>query len=363
MIFMNKKLSVLLLVVLLPFIVAAQFNLYSDTMIVNGVDITEEGRPLTIQKMEKTDYIPEIHGTIRAKYEWATTLGLSRFQVRNARFSVGGNVHPIVAYKAEIDLSDQGVTKMLDAYIRIFPVKGLALTLGQMKVPFSTDNLRSPHLLYFANRSFLAKETTGLRDVGFSVGYRLTEKFPFSVVAGVYNGAGLYNQKSWYNNMSFSARMVFDPCEYINMSLNYKTFAPDSVRMNVFDIGAYSEFYGFHVEAEYLYKYYGDVFQPTHALTGFVNYDLKLPKVFSKISFLARYDIMTDNNHGYRNELGTLSVDDIACQRITGGVTLSLAKPFHADLRINYEKYFYQDWAEADPDKQDKLVIELVARF
>lgn len=47
-----------------------------------------------------TIYRP-IHGTIRAKYEYQTATDESRFQVRNARFSLTGNVLPIVAYKAE----------------------------------------------------------------------------------------------------------------------------------------------------------------------------------------------------------------------------------------------------------------------
>ena len=34
--------------------------------------------------------------------------------------SVFRNVHPIVAYKAEIDFSDEGSIKMLDAYARVF---------------------------------------------------------------------------------------------------------------------------------------------------------------------------------------------------------------------------------------------------
>ena len=42
-------------------------------------------------------------------------MGAGRFEVRNARVSVTGNVLPIVAYKAEIDLSDEGSIKMLDA--------------------------------------------------------------------------------------------------------------------------------------------------------------------------------------------------------------------------------------------------------
>ena len=64
-------------------------------------------------------------GQSGAKYEFQTETNESRFEVRNARFSVSGNVHPIVAYKAEIDLSDEGSIKMLDAYARVFPVKDL----------------------------------------------------------------------------------------------------------------------------------------------------------------------------------------------------------------------------------------------
>ena len=112
-----------------------------------------DGKKLDKQTMEFKDYLPEIHGTIRGKYEYQTETSESRFEVRNARFSVSGNVHPLVAYKAEIDLSDEGSIKMLDAYARVFPVKDLNFTIGQMRVPFTIDAHRSPHQQYFANRS------------------------------------------------------------------------------------------------------------------------------------------------------------------------------------------------------------------
>ena len=112
-----------------------------------------DGKMLDKQTMEFKDYLPEIHGTIRGKYEYQT-------EVRNARFSVSGNVHPIVAYKAEIDLSDEGSIKMLDAYARVFPVKDLNFTIGQMRVPVTIDAHRSPHQQYFANRSDKAGGST-----------------------------------------------------------------------------------------------------------------------------------------------------------------------------------------------------------
>lgn len=83
-----------------------------------------DGKQLDKQTMELKDYLPEIHGTIRGKYEFQTETNESRFEVRNARFSVSGNVHPIVAYKAEIDLSDEGSIKMLDAYAPCISCQG-----------------------------------------------------------------------------------------------------------------------------------------------------------------------------------------------------------------------------------------------
>lgn len=58
-----------------------------------------DGKQLNKQTMELKDYLPEIHGTIRGKYEFQTETNESRFEVRNARFSVSGNVHPIVAIR------------------------------------------------------------------------------------------------------------------------------------------------------------------------------------------------------------------------------------------------------------------------
>ena len=115
----------------------------------------EDGKAIDKEKLEAKDYLPEVHGTIRSKYEYQTGMGAGRFEVRNARVSITGNILPNVAYKAEIDLSDEGQIKMLDAYARIFPTKGLTVTAGQMRVPFTIDAHRSPHQQYFANRSFL----------------------------------------------------------------------------------------------------------------------------------------------------------------------------------------------------------------
>lgn len=169
----------------------------------------EDGKKIDKEQLENRDYWPEIHGTIRSKYEYQTTMGAGRFEVRNARVSVTGNVLPTVAYKAEIDLSDEGNIKMLDAYTRLFPAKGLTVTAGQMRVPFTIDAHRSPHQQYFTNRSFIAKQVGNVRDVGVTLGYTLPTELPITVEGGLFNGSGLTNQKEWHKEVNYSAKAQF----------------------------------------------------------------------------------------------------------------------------------------------------------
>lgn len=326
----------------------------------------EDGRKLNKSTMEKKDYLPEIHGTIRGKYEYQPDIKASRFQVRNARFSLTGNIHPIVAYKAEIDLSDEGNIRMLDAYTRIFPVNGLNTTIGQMRVPFTIDAHRSPHQQYFANRSFIAKQVGNVRDVGATIGYDFKNIFPLILEGGAFNGSGLTQQKEWHKDLNYSVKAQFFPLNGANLTLSMQTIKPDIARIYMYDVGAYYNSCGWHIEGEYLFKHYdNNTFKNVHAINSFINYDLPLHKVFSKISFLARYDMMTDHSDGKVDETtGKLKLDDYQRHRITGGITLSIGKKaFVADIRLNYEKYFYRKNAIPLESEQDKLVVEVMTRF
>ena len=328
-------------------------------------DDAGDGKKLDKQTMEIKDYLPEIHGTIRGKYEYQTETGESRFEVRNARFSVSGNVHPLVAYKAEIDLSDEGSIEMLDAYARVFPVKDLNFTIGQMRVPFTIDAHRSPHQQYFANRSFIAKQVGNVRDVGLTSAYTHKGDFPFILEGGLFNGSGLTNQKEWHKTLNYSIKAQLLPGKNWNVTLSTQMIKPEDVRINMYDAGIYYQNNRFHIEAEYLYKMYGhNAFKDVHAVNSFVNYDLPLKKVFNKISFLARYDMMTDHSNGTIDETTkTLIINDYARHRVTGGITLSLSKAFIADLRLNFEKYFYKKSGIPKESERDKIVIEFMTRF
>lgn len=345
----------MLIMVLLPLVLKAQ-NPYRN----------EDGKKIDKEELETKDYLPEVHGTIRTKFEYQTEMAASRFEVRNARISITGNVLPIVAYKAEVDLSDEGQIKMLDAYARLFPVKHLTVTAGQMRVPFTIDAHRSPHQQYFANRSFIAKQVGNVRDVGVTLGYKLGTEIPVTLEGGIFNGSGLTNQKEWHKEVNYSAKAQFLFARKLNLALSIQSIQPQAVRVNSYDVGAYYESGRFHIEGEYLYKTFSDnAYQDVHAVNSFINYDLPLRKVFSKMSFLARYDMMTSQSDGKTidKETGALVTTDYKRHRVTGGVTFSLSKAFRTDLHLNFEKYFYAKNSIAKESEQDKIVLELMVRF
>lgn len=330
------------------------------------------GLPLHAQEEDKVDLTPKVHGTIRGKYEYQTEEGDGRFQVRNARVSLEGNVAKAVQYKAEIDFSDEGQIKMLDAYTKIKPVRGFDFTIGQMRVPFTIDAHRSPHQQYFANRSFIAKQVGNVRDVGATLGYSFNVGIPIILQAGMFNGSGLTNQKDfWTNNINFSAKAQFFIPRGFNITLSTQKIRPDHISVMMYDAGAYYHAHGWHIEAEYLFKHYEDnAFKNVHAFDAFMSYDIPLRKCFfTKISPLLRYDYMSDHSDGMRyldgeeNTEGSLIINDYQRSRITGGLTFSIAKPFISDIRLNYEKYFYRSGAVAKPSERDKIVIEVMTRF
>ena len=308
-------------------------------------------------------YEPSIDGTIRGKYEYNSSLDGHRFQVRNARFSVRGAVSEYARYKAEIDLSDEGLTRMLDAYVEMKASDRISFVIGQQKVPFSTDNLRSPYNFLFANRSFLGKQLAGLRDVGATLEYEFGDKLPLELIAGVYNGKGLYNQKEWRNTLSYALRAIYQP-EKWEFSANYNTIQPYELRMHIFNAGIMYTNQRWHFEGEYFHKEYEkNLFSDTEGSFVLASYDIPTPKLkaIESISPRIRYDHMSNDNNGLLNPTtNTYTVDDVERSRFTGGINFNLKKPFINEIRLNYEQYFY---AQGIVNNDNKLVIEFVTKF
>ena len=317
---------------------------------------------------------PVINGTVRAKFEWQPDIGASRFQVRNARVSITGKVTPIVSYKAEIDFNDEGSMKMSDAYVRLAPITNFNFTIGQMRVPFTIDAHRSPHQQYFANRSFIAKQVGNVRDVGATLSYTTKTEVPVTLQGGIFNGSGITDQKNyWTESVNFSVKGQVAFPQGFNLVLSAQKVKPDNVNVMMYDAGAFYHGHNWHIEAEWLYKHYAhDAFDAVNAFDAFICYDLPLKnnKAFKKISFLGRWDYMDDHSDGIRydengdeSEEGSLIINDYKRHRATVGMTFSLNKPFISDIRLNYEKYFYDDGASKKISEQDKLVIEFMVRF
>ena len=312
---------------------------------------------------QETNYTPSIDGTIRGKYEYNIPLDGHRFQVRNARFSVRGAVSPYARYKAEIDLSDEGVTRMLDAYVEMKVNSDFSFIIGQQKVPFSTDNLRSPHNFLFANRSFLGKQLAGLRDVGATIEYQAPGNLPVELIAGVYNGKGLYNQKEWRNALSYALRGIYSPDNW-EFSVNYNTIQPYELRMHVYNAGIMYKGNNLHLESEvYLKQYYNSVFPDTKGFFVIASYDIPTPSIKALESFSPRirFDEMGNDNNGQISTLtNSYEIDDVKRSRITGGINLNLKKPFINEIRLNYEHYFY---VQGIANNDNKIVLEFVTKF
>ncbi|MGM9698133.1 MAG: hypothetical protein ACI3Y0_05775 [Prevotella sp.] len=115
-------------------------------------------------------------------------------------------------------------------------------------------------------------------------------------------------------------------------------------------------------------KHYSDnAFPNAYAIDVFANYDIKIRRTKSlleKVSPLVRYDYLSDHSDGISfGDTSRLVLDDPERHRLTTGLTFSLATPFVADLRVNYEKYFYNQGVIANQSERDKIVFELIAHF
>lgn len=321
--------------------------------------------PMSAQININKEYLPEIHGTIRAKYEYEPPINKGRFEIRNARLSVEGKAISIVRYKAEIDLSDEGKIKMLDAYVRVQP-KDWKFTVGQMRVPFTIDAHRSPHLQFFANRSFIAKQVGNVRDVGASIAWTSRWSTPITLEGGIFNGSGLTDQKDfWTNNYNFSFKAQTIIANHFNVTLSCQKANAGNVNVMMWDAGAYWQTSRWHIEGEYMRKNYAhNSFTPVNAVDAFACYSLPLKKGLTSISFLGRYDYMSDHSKGSKDSEGKLNVDDPERHRLTSGITLSLgSSKLQSDIRLNYEQYFYKRDVIPSISEQNKIVLEFVAHF
>lgn len=319
---------------------------------------------VTPDETQGVDYMPKIHGVVRTRWEGEFIHGDfgQRFQVRNARVSVGGNILKSLSYFVQIDACDRGKFTFLDAYARWGFSKNWRVQAGQFRVPYGVDCFRAPGGYYFANRSFLGKHMLNMREIGAKIGY-YGSKIPLTVEAGIFNSAPKSNHEVWQKTMNYAAKATYR-ISNITIATGFISAEPDKVRMNLVDGALTWDNDRWIVEGEYQYKHYdADKHKPAHGWNLFASYAIPLEKtVFNTLSIQGRFDGMTAHSSGQCNSNGSLSTDQFGRQRITVGSTLAYNhKSVKAAIRLNYEKYFHDK--QTPQGEADKIVAELVVRF
>lgn len=300
---------------------------------------------------------PELHGVLRSRWEMHTSNGEQRFQLRNARLNVSGNIVPTISYYIQADFCDSGKFKFLDGWGRVALAKGLALQAGQFRMPFGIEPHLGPSTYLFTNRAFIGKQMMNYRAVGAKVDYKF-DKLPLTVECGVFNPSTIDDQTAWSKTVAGSAKAVLSLPKGWKISGSYASIKPGEHRANLVD--AYLSWADpvWTVTGEYIYKSYcNSVYSDAHGYNVFADWrHATRIGAFNQWSVQARLDGMTD--HYKLNRDG----DDFneARTRVTVGTTLSYKyKKVGADIRVNYENIVSGE----TPDANDRIVAELIITF
>ncbi|MBD5344760.1 MAG: outer membrane beta-barrel protein [Bacteroides sp.] len=309
-------------------------------------------------------YMPQISGTLRARWEDDLTDGESRFQVRNARLSIQGDVAPEISYFFQTDLCDRGKMKILDAYGQLGIIKGLNLRAGQFRMPMGVETFRHPANYIFANRSTVGK-TCNYRAVGARLHYQLP-KLPLMIEAGVFSPWAIGDHDKWSKAMTFGSKVQYYLGEW-TFTTGFQSVKPAELRMNYFDLSVAWHSARWQVEAEYLSKHYlHSVLDHTDLWCVFGSYSMPVKAgIFNYLSFQGRWDGSTAGSDGTTaDDTGLPAITDAARNRITAGATISYRRTrVWVDLRVNYEKVFYHHDFTPATGQGDRLLAEMVIHF
>ncbi len=313
---------------------------------------------------EKVDLTPHIHGALRARYERSTVSSENRFQLRNARLTIDGQIARPVDYFLQTDLCDRGKMKILDAWGRLHFSRSLALQAGQFRLPFGTDCFKAPANYVFSNLSFVGSEMNNVRGVGAKI--TVTPLPRLILEAGAFNPTSIADHSRWCSTLAYAGKAQWT-LGYVRIAAGAQTIVPDAIRINSLGASITWTRDRWTVEGEYINKHYT---RHRHKAANGYNLwaDYRFPVkagIFNQASVQARVDGMTDHSSGVRDTDGNLLTDHPGRNRITAGATISyLSGPVHCDVRLSFEQYFYRHGhTPASLDDDNKICAELVVRF
>lgn len=310
------------------------------------------------------NYIPEIHGVVRARWLIDTDGGLNRFQVRNARLSAGGRVAKPVDYYLQVDFCNSGKIQFLDAWARVAIIPELKIKAGQYRIPFGVDPFRGPANYIFANRSFIGRDIDNIRAVGVMAEYDFSQ-FPLTLQGGIFNPTVITDQSTSTHEKVWAAKAIVKLGDF-SLSGSFQSIIPDSIRINMADAAITYRKDRWTAEAEYMYQHYThDTYKPCHAYNAYVNYAMPVKLgIFNTLSFQGRFDGSTSHSNGKRNADGHLTETNPNRKRITVGSMLTYNfKRLRCDFRVNYEKFFYDKGQVVPDERGDRFTAELVVAF
>ena len=311
-------------------------------------------------------YVPEVHATLRTRYELNTQDGSSRFQVRNARLNLKGKVTDFLGYYLRADFCDRGEFKMLDAYAIVTPVRGLNIMLGQMRVPLSVDGSRGPNSYWFTNRTLLARDMWKSRKVGIKARYTFSiHGHSTFVEGGVFSSASTADQTAWGKHYTFGVIGGISLGDWVP-EIGYQSHMVGTTRANLYDASLTWTHGLWQAEAEALYKAYSN--KAAKAVKAFnVMARRFFPircRMADRVSADLRYDSSTDNCDGKRDDTGRLTVTQASRRRLTLGSTISYLKgPVKAHLRINYDQNFHLADRSYTASEDNRLTVEIMLHF
>ena len=360
------------------------------------------------EEKKEVSYVPRVDGAVKAKLEVSLYDGEYRFNVRNTRFGVSGNVSPNMFYRIQVDFNNEGKLNILDSYVG-YRTGGLDIRLGQQQYHFSTELDRGPNTNIFANRSFLAKyltsyygselsgtnivnyvNTLGSRDLGLMTTYQFKKGLPMPIKLyfGIFNGSGI-NNPSWNKTVNLIGRVEVGTADAFRAAVSYYNGSAPRHQFVIDRNGTQVEEYlnqklnmigtelhyvngGFFIEGEFARRYLQTRIEDdklntvmTAALVhSYYRFEMPHRFVLNYIAPMLRWDI--GNNMDYLNTLTSLR-ETVDANRITVGVNFGFGKKLiHSELRLNYEKYFVGNQPDDFPSNKllhDKFTLEVVAAF
>jgi hypothetical protein len=313
-------------------------------------------------------YAPEISGLIKTKWEYCFDDNTGRFDVRNARLKIGGQLNRFVYYGTQMDYSTHGKLSFLDGYVQLKPWTNLTLWVGQFIVRFSENYVISQYQNIFANRSFVAKFINpDARDIGIQLDYKIT-CIPLTAHLGIYNGSGI-NNPQWRKSPFVLSRLVYGTMKGFRAGVKYhggKPTVDDRIANYGFDLRYAGEKYT--LETEYVVK--DSVNTDAYLSAAYLQSAYFVPVNRKMVRYLAptiRGDAMGYDffDNGF----------DIC--RLTAGINIGLeTNRMDAEIRLNYERFmkrnesglkedlYYSAYFErTDKGMFDKFTMELLIKF